>query len=429
MKKINNNKKLTKKILIVMFLIIFVIGLMPIKANAQEIDTAHIYSKGVTDWLLIWDGIKIHTYIGMYSYNGKEYPAYCLNRDLAGIELGDQDVDVDGLISNVMVYRAIINGYPYKSISELGCSSEAEAYLATKQAVYCMLTNRDVNEYQAIGESGQRTLNALIQIVNAARSSGVSKVSSELKIKQIDSLWRIDEIDNKYMSQEFKVSANSTINSYKVEVINNNLEGIKIVDENNNEKNEFKPSEKFKVLIPITNVTKDGSFDIKVSGKVATKPVLYGKSRNSSLQNYALAGFTYEDGEGSKTIYYTKNETKIIIIKKDETGENLLEGVEFSLLDENKNEIYTGLVTDKNGKVTVKNLLPGKYYVKETRTLNGYELYEKLIEVNLKLNETSTVNVINNKEVPEINVEKPTSESTYQEVKSEVVVKLPKTGM
>ena len=419
-----------KKILIIMFLIIFIIGLMPIKVKAEEqIDTTQIYSKGITDWLLTWNGIYIYAYIGVYEKDGKEYPAYCMNRELAGLELGPQDVEIDGLVNNVMVYRAIINGYPYKSISELGCESEDEAYLATKQAVYCMILDRDLSGYQAIGESGERTLNALTKIVNAARSSSIVKPSSELKIEQIDSLWKIDEIDNKYMSQVFKVKANASIDKYKVELSNSELEGIKVTDENNIEKNEFKKSEKFKILIPIKSVTKDGNFDIKVSGRVATKPVLYGKSVDSTLQNYALTGFTYEDGEGEKTVYYTKNETKIVIIKKDETGEKFLEGVEFSLLDSNKNEVYTGLTTNSEGKITVKNLLPGKYYVKETKTLNGFELYEKLIEVNLRLNETSTVNVINNKEVPEIKVEKPTTENTYKEVKSEVVVKLPKTGM
>ena len=231
------------------------------------------------------------------------------------------------------------------------------------------------------------------------------------------------------MSQEFKINSSAPINSFNVEISNTDLEDIKITDENNCEKEEFNASEKFKILIPITNVTKDGNFDINIQGKVATKPVLYGKSRDISYQNYALTGFTYEDGKGSKTIYYTKNETKIIIIKKDETEEKLLEGVEFSLLDSNKNEIYTGLITNSEGRIIVNNLQPGKYYVKETKTINGYELYEKLIEVDLRLNETSTVNVINNKENPEINVEKLTSENSYQELKSETEIKLPKTGM
>ena len=36
---------------------------------------------------------------------------------------------------------------------------------------------------------------------------------------------------------------------------------------------EFKSNEKFKILIPITNITQDGNFTINVLGKVATKPV------------------------------------------------------------------------------------------------------------------------------------------------------------
>lgn len=98
-----------------------------------------------------------------------------MNRELPGVEIGrSQTVDVKKLVNNVMVWRAIINGYPYKSISELGCNTEEEAYLATKQAVYCMLTNRDVNEYSAIGEAGERTLNALKQLL----------IMREIQIKQ-----------------------------------------------------------------------------------------------------------------------------------------------------------------------------------------------------------------------------------------------------
>ena len=423
-------QKIGKKIFISVFLIIFIIGLIPIKANAQiPIDTAHIYSKGITDWLLIWNGIKIHTHIAVYSNNGKEYPAYCLNRELAGVELGTQDVDVRDLIDNVEVWKAVINGYPYKSISELGCETVEEAYLATKQAVYCMILNRDLSEYSADSEAGQRVLNALTKIVDLARNSSQVKVSSELKINEIDSLWKTDEINNKYIYKEFKVTANARIDTYKVELSNVNLEGVKIVDEKNNEKHEFNSSEKFKILIPITNITKDGNFDINVYGNVETKPVLYGESKDSNMQNYALTGYTYEEGTGNKKIYYTKNDTKIIIVKKDETGEKLLEGVEFSLLDSNKNQVYAGLVTNKNGKITINNLLPGKYYVEETKTIKGYELYKKLIEVELRLNETATVNVNNNKEITNINVEKPISENTVQELKKETIVKLPKTGM
>ena len=51
-------------------------------------------------------------------------------------------------------------------------------------------------------------------------------------------------------------------------------EGAKIVDESNNEKTDFRYGEKFKIIIPIQSMKKDGNFNIKVNGKVATKPVL-----------------------------------------------------------------------------------------------------------------------------------------------------------
>lgn len=413
-----------KKISVIISIIMILISLIPMKSNAAApIDSAYIYATKKTDGLLLWNGLKIHTHMAVYKKDGKEYPAYCMDRELPGVEVGfSQTVDVNKLISNVKVWRAIINGYPYKSISELGCKTEEEAYLATKQAIYSMLTNRDVSEYSAIGESGERCLNALKQILKNARSSSATKPSSELKIKQENSLWKIDNIDNEYVSQTFTVSADATFSKYKVDIKNLNVEGFKITDKNNKEKTEFKSNEEFKILIPITNILQDGNFTINVSGEVATKPVFYGETRDSNLQNYALTGYTYEEGNGTKKVYYTKNETKIIIVKKDEIGLERLEGVQFELLDENQNVLYTGLTTDKNGEIEINNLLPGIYYLKETRTLEGYELYSKLIKVELQLNEKVTVNVINKEEEPKITINNIETEISVEQSKSEVEI-------
>lgn len=420
-----------KKISIIISLIAILVNLIPIKSSAAApIDSAYIYANKKTDYILKWNGVGIHTHIAVYKKDGKEYPAYCMNRELPGVEMGvSQTVDVNKLINNVMVWRAIINGYPYKSISELGCKTEEEAYLATKQAVYCMITNRDVNEYSAVGESGERCLNALKQIVKNARSSSITKVSSELKINQKNSLWKIDNIDNKYVSQTFTVTANAGFDKYLVELKNIDIEGVKITDKNNKEKKAFNSNEEFKILIPTTNITKDGNFTINVSGKVATKPIFYGETRDSGLQSYALTGYTYEDGNGSKKVYYTKNETKITIVKKDDKEEKNLQGVQFELLDNNKNVIYTELTTNQDGQIVIDNLLPGVYYIKETRTIEGYELYNKLIKVELELNEEAKVNVINSKEEPNIEVGKKQTENTLKNSESKTQVKLPKTGM
>ena len=425
-----------KKLISIISIIVILIGLIPISSKAVvPIDTAYIYANKKTEGLLMWKGLKIHTHLAVYKKDGKEYPAYCMNRELPGVEIGrSQTVDVKQLLNNVMVWRAIINGYPYKSISELGCNTEEEAYLATKQAVYCMLTNRDVNEYSAIGEAGERTLNALKTIVNNARNSNQTKVSSELTVNEQEKLWKIDNLDSSYISKTFLVTANTSMSKYTVNVKNLNIEGYKLVDQNNKEKTEFSNSEKFKILIPIQEVKQDGNFSIEVSAQVATKPVFYGESRDSGLQSYALTGYTYEEGTGSKKVYYTKNETKIIITKTDDKTGKKLEGVEFELLDKDQNKIYTEITTNKDGIATIDNLLPGIYYIKETRTLEGYQLYSKLIKVELELNEETTVNVINSEEEPEIYKEEKKTELAVKEKKSNIKVKetgpkLPKTGM
>lgn len=425
-----------KKLISIISTIIILMGLLPVSTKAVEtVDTAYIYANKKTNGLLMWKGLRIHTHMAVYKKDGKEYPAYCMDRELPGVEIGkSQTVDINRLVNNVMVWRAIINGYPYKSISELGCNTEEEAYLATKQAVYCMLTNRDVNEYSAIGEEGERTLNALKTIVTNARNSNQTKVSSELKISEQEKLWKIDKLDSNYISKVFTVTANAGISDYIVNIKNLNIEGSKLVDENNKEKTKFTSSEKFKILIPIQEVKQDGNFIIAVSAKVATKPVFYGESRDSGLQSYALTGYTYEDGNGSKKVYYTKNETKIIITKTDDKTGKKLEGVKFNLLDENQNEIYTEITTNKEGKAVIDNLLPGIYYIKETRTLEGYQLYSKLIKVELDLNEETTVNVINSEEEPEVYKEEKKTELAVKEEKSDIKVKetiqkLPKTGM
>ena len=425
-----------KKLISIISIIVILIGLIPISSKAVvPIDTAYIYANKKTEGLLMWKGLKIHTHLAVYKKDGKEYPAYCMNRELPGVEIGrSQTVDVKQLVNNVMVWRAIINGYPYKSISELGCNTEEEAYLATKQAVYCMLTNRDVNEYSAIGEAGERTLNALKTIVNNARNSNQTKVSSELTVNEQGKLWKIDNLDSSYISKIFLVTANTSMSKYTVNVKNLNIEGYKLVDQNNKEKTEFSNSEKFKILIPIQEVKQDGNFSIEVSAQVATKPIFYGESRDSGLQSYALTGYTYEEGTGSKKVYYTKNETKIIITKTDDKTGKKLEGVEFELLDKNQNKIYTEITTNKDGIATIDNLLPGIYYIRETKTLEGYQLYSKLIKVELELNEETTVNVINSEKEPEIYKEEKKTELAVKEKKSNIKVKetgpkLPKTGM
>ena len=87
--------------------------------------------------------------------------------------------------------------------------------------------------------------------------------------------------------------------------------------------------------------------------------------------------------------------------------------------------------TDKNGKIVIKNLVPGKYYIKETKVKDGYEIYDELIDVEVELNQEFTVTVYNNKtKKPEIEVKQPKEKEVFsKEASKKEEKKLPVTGM
>lgn len=392
--------------------------------NAKTINSAYIYSIGDCGSLLTYKGAPVKVSYVEYTENGVHYPAYCMDKTKPGAETEPYTVSIDEAINDVGLWRRIINGYPYKTIQELGVASKEEAFTATKQAIYCYIHKNNINDYGPIGEAGTRTLNAMKKIIQDAENSTETKISNTITINKDTSKWEQDKIEKDYVSKTYSVTALASIQNYKITLTKENAEnlgGIKLTDLNNNEKQEFSPNEKFKILIPIKNLTEEGTINIEVEAKVNTKPVLYGKAPNSSYQDYALTAATYEDGSGNTKDEYNKNETKIIILKKDEEDGKTLQGVEFQLLNENKEPIYVDLKTNEEGKIVINNLVPGTYYIKETKTIDGYEIYDELIEVKVQMNQELTV-TINNKKQEKPKIE--TKEYGYKEVK-----KLPVTGM
>ena len=389
---------------------------------ATQLDSANIYMVGDCGSLLKYKGVEVKVSYVQYTDGGVNYPAYCLDKTKPGAENGAYTVSVNSMIQDVGLWRRIINGYPYKSIEELGVANKEEAFTATKQAIYCYIHGNNPADYTPIGEAGERTLRAMHQIIAQAQSSSETKISNYIEIKDEDVNWKVDEIEKSYISKVFSILSDAQIQDYSIHFQENTIDGIKITNLQNTVKNEFQPDEKFKILIPIESLKEKGEFRILANAKVKTKPVLYGTAPDSGLQDYALTAATYEDGVGELSLQYPKNETEIIVIKQDEESNERLKNVEFALLNENKEMIKQGLLTDEEGKIQISNLLPGKYYLKEVHTSLGYIPTEELIELEVEWNDSLTVTVYNQKEKkPEIKTEK---NETVKQVK-----KLPVTGM
>lgn len=430
-----------KKILILTLAIILNILIIANCVYATNINSANIYATGDCGSLLRYKGVNVIVSYVEYKVNGVSYPAYCLDKTKPGVETSSYTVSVSDSLKDVGLWKRIINGYPYKSIQELGVTNKEEAFTATKQAIYCYIHGNNPDDYTGIGEAGTRTLTAMKKIISDAEKSTETKVSSTLMINKVSSKWEQDKKEKNYVSKIYSVTASAGMNNYKISISKENskdLGGIKLTDENNKEKQIFSPNEKFKILIPINDMKQDGKISIKAEAQVKTKPVLYGTAPNSEYQDYALTTAMYEDGIGEAKDTYFKNQTKIIIIKQDEKTKAKLENVEFEILNDKMEVVYSNLKTDKDGKIVVENVVPGTYYIKEVKTLDGYIKFAESLKIDTNLNQEATITFNNSREeIPtpeitekEIEVEpeeqKPTQSKNEKTVETK---KLPVTGM
>lgn len=411
---------------------------------AFDIGSKELISLGECERLLTYKGVPIRTTYIVYNKDGVNYPAYCLDVTLPGAEGGSYNVNGSSKLQNVNVWRAIINGYPYKSLGELGAANEQEAFTATKQAVYTLLEGRDTSLYGPVdSESGRRTHQIYLNIVNNARNSNETIVNNiSTKITPNSEEWKVDSLNNKYVSKTYTVNSSFSKGIYKVELSGAVPDKTLITDLKNNSKNNFSIGEQFKILLPIESLIQSENFNIKVISSLETKPVVYGTTTVPGTQNYALTGYMYEDANCTYTEGYKENITKLIIVKKEYGTEKRLEGVKFNLLNSKKEIVKENIITNENGEIILEKMIPGTYYLQETETLENYNLYTDLIEINLDLNEEFKVKVDNTiKEVKEVNktfesvevvpqyTQTVVNEVHVEEVKNvQYVKKLPVTG-
>ena len=416
-------KKLITKLIVVFAIVTCVLNIVTIKTFAN-IDKKNLYSKGDCGRLLKKGDTVVKTYVVVYNQDGKEYPAYCLDKNKAGVDDSiNYDVTLDGVIKNVYIWKAITNGYPYKTPEEMGCNTVGEAFMATKMAVYSVLYNYTINDFSPIGEAGTRTWNALNNILLKVNDGENTQISSNLSIVEESTEWKENTNMPGCISKDFYVKPDGPMNTYNI-VKEKVTEGTIITDINDIPRQEFKSNEKFRVTMPINELSDGGNIKIKAFANVETKPIFVGRAPNTNNQDYAITGITYENGSGEKMVYYEKYKTKIKIVKKDETGKKALENAVFQLLDKDKKVVISEIKTNEKGEAILENVLPDTYYIKEIQAPTGYILYNGYIEIKPKFNEELTITIKNTKEeVPNIEITE-----NKLEVKN-TIKKLPKTGM
>lgn len=386
-----------RKILIINLLLIILFNTFSSCLATEKIIEKKVkYERTCETYLKYQGNLKVAHY-AYYEDEGKIYPAYCLNPEFKGVneEMREYTLNIDGKVTEEKIWKVIVNGYPYKTLEELGVESKEEAYTATQFAIYTVLHNRNINDYNSIGtDAGNRTLNAYKKIMESAINSN-EKITDKIEIISDDENWRVEENEINSLSKTYSVKSNSISGTYKVNLKCENNDELKITDINGNEKEVFSADEKFKILVPISSLNDKQNFEIEVVSNLMAQPILYGKTTIENTQNYALVGKEWEEFIENYEDILPKNNTKLKIIKQEINSNKRLEGVKFNLLNASNDNVFQNLETDKNGEITIESILPGTYFLKEIETKNEYKLIEEPIEINIEFDEEKEIIVEN----------------------------------
>ena len=272
-------KKITS---LFVLMIILISSLQGIVAGATQISSADLKAeKDIDTNVEFYDGTQWFELEAKYIYykaNGKEYPAYCISHGLDGVdEQGNYTIDVSKLLNDTKIWRTIINGYPYKTPAQMGLSTKYEAYFATKQAIYCVILNRDINLYRGITEEGKKIVNAIKNLKNIGLNGTQTPQDANLKINKSSSFIE----DGNYYSQAYKVSSDVNIKSFKIEKITGFPEGSFIANTKGNKQTLFNSGENFKIMIPKSKLGQNVNGIISISSECETHPIFYRKNKNS----------------------------------------------------------------------------------------------------------------------------------------------------
>lgn len=390
-------KKVLKRSVAIVMLLTMLFSIFSNIANATEISSAYLTNCGdcgrhlqywkdeIGDWSYI-----ITTFVA-YNENGVQYPAYCLDKDASGVgEQGDYTVNINRVLDDDRIWRVIINGYPYQSPSAMGVENEDDAFVATKQAVYCILYGWDAEaRYNGGDDRGVAIKNALVNLVNIGRYGTQTRANTDININQDGEFFE----DGDYYSQKYTVNSPVDTAQYTITATANLPEGSIITDLSNNVKSTFAGSEQFKVKVPKSQLGKDVNGTIELKAKCKTYPVFYGETSIPGTQDYAVTFDAYGDIAGQATLNVKTNTGKIQINKTDDETSEPIEGVTFGLY---LNETEIGqATTDENGIATFENLYQDNYVLKELETNENYVLNKSDFKVNVNYNKTTKANLEN----------------------------------
>lgn len=412
MKRIINNKIIATMLLTIM-LISNIIQIFPlIQSLAVNVnDTIYLQSVGTVPYHLKSRGLGyVITELAGYSDNGKFYPAYCLDKDLHGVDgNAGYNVTLTELIKDTEMYnkvwRVTVASYPYNTPESLGVSDWVYAYQATKMAIYCVTGQSNVNDFYADDSIGQSIVDLIRRLVNIGEN-GTNTYKTPLAQINTNGDTQLNE---NYYVQNYNLTSNLDLSNYSI-AIASFPNGTIITDTNGNVKNTFSAGEQFQIKIPQEEF-ESGDINGRIRADIETKEyaVFYGASYNSSTQDYAITADPVSLNSCSTNLSIQNNKSAIKVYKYNEDKSSAIAGVTFELLKDDK--VIKTVTTDSNGIATFDKLYKGKYYVREKNTVKGYLLNNEMTEIQVGFDSTAEFDMTNKEPIGELKLIKTDSET------------------
>ncbi|QCC41692.1 TQXA domain-containing protein [Bacillus sp. DU-106] len=319
--------------------------------------------------------------------------AYCLTLGLKSPN--GEDLPEMGKTDNV-VYRVLLNGFPQKSAEQLGVANKNEAHYATQLAVWNALGQLDVNELKHENKNVEKAAKAIISNANN------SEETQDVFMNVIPAEKQKAELKGEFFETNlYSVQTNAKSGSYKV-VAKNAPNGVRIVSENGEVKDQLSVGEKFRIQIPKN--TKTGEFNLSVAANL-TKVQAIAYRGTDTVQNATVLLERNEEKLSSDLAVNWEAAGSLKIKKVGENGE-VLAGAVFEVFFNVNNESVGKITTGADGMAELNNLPIGTYTLKEIKAPTGYVSDDKPQTIEVKTGETGAVQIVNNKVKGSIEIKK-----------------------
>ena len=357
-RNIRINRIFSKMQFTALFLIAILLSPIPLKTisandNIYEYGKYIIYSYSDSHTYITYQGRTQHLHEYYYlDKNSKKMPAYCMTLGLDGAEKTNDGYLVNSLelLKDKVVNNIILNGYPYKTVSELGLTNESEARYATQFAIWIKLNNLDITQIAPINDEYTRVVKAIKNIY----SNGINfnlNYTNGVTINEIEKNTILDEIDEKYYSKIYELEYGDNILDIDFKL--NGINDYTITDLNNKKIENLVGNKRIKILFPRKTNNENAKCDITIDTKYKENAILFAKSEVNGMQDVSLTLEPIKYDSTNLSFNLEPIHTKLKVIKKDATDDTIfIENVKFNIYDINDNLLGT-YFTDENGIINI----------------------------------------------------------------------------